>query len=371
MDTQALQRLLSARNHTALDLSELHVRAAGQVAGVAGGATTPAPPRARLRRGPRSGRDAGLDRLSYVYTDEVWAAVLERPRAAALEVLSRHLLRIGLRNPSEPTQAVVAAVLCHKLTDAELPDMQGVYQGVKAKLRADIAHAPSLTQGFAPAPRRLPLSPADAPPALLAAVGARVDSRLDCLELFRRAWLVRMRARGRGERGAPQEPPQQASVLELFAALIRGAPWAAERAPLALPPPPRPRAPLLALEDGSVEDNNAASAAAGPPVGTQPAVPPRAEAAATQPPPAADTKEEAPAPGAGADAVVLAAEPPGSTGSGPAGVAGRQGRQERLGRRERQGRHRNSGEWGKSVRPHVAPSVRERGTAQAAERQGC
>ena len=45
-------------------------------------------------------------------TDEVWDALSKLPFSRAADALMHHLIRLGLRTPSEPTYAMMAALLC-------------------------------------------------------------------------------------------------------------------------------------------------------------------------------------------------------------------------------------------------------------------
>ena len=71
----------------------------------------------------------------FFLTDPIWEAVFTGDNIRALNVLCAHLRKLGLKHPSEPTQAVVAALLQPDATEQQLRESNAFYQTVKAQMR--------------------------------------------------------------------------------------------------------------------------------------------------------------------------------------------------------------------------------------------
>ena len=135
-------------------------------------------------------RSAMQDWVNFPFflTEPIWEALTTGDNIRALQVLCEHLKKMGLKHPSEPTQAVVAALLQQGATEQELRQSNAFYQTVKAQMRMLLGGGPagsggggdyviSLTAQVGRAPAALRLAAEETSPI----VPPRVDMLTLCL----------------------------------------------------------------------------------------------------------------------------------------------------------------------------------------------
>ena len=135
---------------------------------------------------PAAGPPARAPMQDWLYfplylTEEIWELVLAKKHVAALSAVLQHLRGMGLRHPSEPTQAMLAALLLHDRTELELKEAQDFFQTCKAAVKTHLSGRTAVDNlayvVF------LPGDVQTAAPSVRQAAGAIVPPKLDLLHL--------------------------------------------------------------------------------------------------------------------------------------------------------------------------------------------
>ena len=80
--------------------------------------------------------------LASYLTEPIWQLILAGKQVQGLSALCQHLRRMGLRHPSEGTQAVVAALLLHQSSEDSLRNSLPFFQTVKVQMKAQLGGQP-------------------------------------------------------------------------------------------------------------------------------------------------------------------------------------------------------------------------------------
>ena len=191
MDAEQLRAALRERDFSVLELAQLE-------AGLDSSVLTPAEQtevgdliRQKRSGGPRASAGSRQKQQDWLFfpaylSDAVWEVLMrkESTDVEKLDVLCSYLVRMGLRHPTEHTEAVVTALLTMHVDTSKLAQQHPKFLTVKAELCSACSLGRPLAKDALCL--HLPARPADAPASVLAEIQPAAP-RLGLLEVLGRA----------------------------------------------------------------------------------------------------------------------------------------------------------------------------------------